>query len=59
MLHLDDDNEIIGYKFVHLGKMMEKIGKGMDAKNEDFKKLKVNTEELTMQLNLLTQEMNN
>jgi len=28
---LDENNEIIGYKFVHLGKMMEMIGKGMDA----------------------------
>ncbi|MEG0642237.1 MAG: hypothetical protein RR515_06530 [Clostridium sp.] len=28
---LDEDNEITGYKFVHLGKMMEFIGKGMDA----------------------------
>jgi NifU-like protein involved in Fe-S cluster formation len=28
---LDEDNEIIGYKFVHLGKMMEFIAKGMDA----------------------------
>ncbi|MBI6871640.1 iron-sulfur cluster assembly scaffold protein [Clostridium aciditolerans] len=28
---LDADNEVIGYKFVHLGKMMEFIGKGMDA----------------------------
>ncbi len=30
-LALDDNNEIIGYKFVHLGKMMEFVGKGMDA----------------------------
>ncbi|SJU00840.1 Uncharacterised protein [Clostridioides difficile] len=28
---LDEDKEIIGYKFVNLGKMMENIGKGMDA----------------------------
>ena len=28
---LDADNEVIGYKFVHLGKMMEMIAKGMDA----------------------------
>ncbi len=27
---LDDNNEIIGYKFVHLGKMMEMITKGTD-----------------------------
>ena len=34
---LDADNEIIGYKFVHLGKMMEMIAKGMDA-NEALEK---------------------
>lgn len=34
---VDEDNEIIGYKFVHLGKMMENIAKGMDA-NEALKK---------------------
>ncbi len=36
---VDDENEIIGYKFVHLGKMMEMIGKGMDA-NEALDKAK-------------------
>ena len=36
---LDSDDEIIGYKFVHLGKMMEMIGKGMDA-NEALEKAK-------------------
>jgi len=30
-LALDENNEIIGYKFVHLGKMMDMIKKGMDA----------------------------
>jgi len=30
-LGLDKDDEIIGYKYVHLGKMMEYISKGMDA----------------------------
>ena len=34
---LDEDNEIIGYKFVNLGKMMEMIKKGMDA-NEAIEK---------------------
>lgn len=29
---LDSNNEIIGYKFVHLGKMMDAIKKGMDPK---------------------------
>jgi hypothetical protein len=28
---LDSDNEIIGYKFVQLGVMMDNISKGMDA----------------------------
>ena len=29
---LDADDEVIGYKFVHLGKMMEQIRKGVDPK---------------------------
>ncbi len=29
-LGLDEDNEIIGYKFVHLGKMMDQIRKGVN-----------------------------
>jgi NifU-like protein involved in Fe-S cluster formation len=28
---LDENNEVIGYKFVHLGKMMDMVKKGMDA----------------------------
>ena len=36
---VDDNGEITGYKFVHLGKMMEMIGKGMDA-NEALEKSK-------------------
>ncbi len=36
-LGLDSNNEIIGYKFVHLGKMMEQIKKGTDPK-EAFEK---------------------
>lgn len=47
---VDEDKEIIGYKFVNLGKMMESIAKGMDA-NEALEKLKVNTEELLTLLN--------
>ena len=31
-LALDKDDEVIGYKFVHLGKMMDAIKKGMDPK---------------------------
>lgn len=34
---LDSDDEIIGYEFIHLGKMMDFIKKGMDA-NEALKK---------------------
>ena len=34
---VDENDTIIGYKFVHLGKMMEMIKKGMDA-NEAFEK---------------------
>nr|WP_312579845.1 hypothetical protein [Sedimentibacter sp.] len=34
---LDENDEVIGYKFVHLGKMMEMIAKGTDA-NEAMKK---------------------
>ena len=34
---VDNDGTIIGYKFVHLGKMMEMIAKGMDA-NEALQK---------------------
>ncbi|MGL5381575.1 iron-sulfur cluster assembly scaffold protein [Clostridium sp.] len=34
---LDADNEIIGYKFVHLGRMMEMVAKGMEA-NEAMEK---------------------
>lgn len=30
-LALDDNSEVIGYEFVHLGRMMEMIHKGMDA----------------------------
>lgn len=31
-LALDDNNEIIGYKFVHIGKMMQDIRNGIDPK---------------------------
>jgi len=30
-LALDDHDEVIGYEFVHLGKMMESIQKGVEA----------------------------
>ena len=36
-LGLDENDEIIGYKFVHLGKMMEQIKKGVEPK-EAFEK---------------------
>ena len=38
-LALDENSEIIGYEFVHLGKMMEMISDGMDA-NEALEKAK-------------------
>jgi NifU-like protein involved in Fe-S cluster formation len=38
-LALDDNSEIIGYEFVHIGKMMESIKKGIDA-NEALEKAK-------------------
>ncbi len=34
---LDENNEVIGYRFVHLGKMMEMVAKGIDA-NEAVRK---------------------
>ena len=34
---LDQNDEVIGYEFVHLGKMMESVAKGVDA-NEAMKK---------------------
>ena len=34
---LDKNDEVIGYKFVHLGKMMEAIKKGMEP-NEAYSK---------------------
>ena len=34
---LDENDEIIGYRFVHLGKMMEMVAKGIDA-NEAMEK---------------------
>ena len=36
-LALDKDHEVIGYQFVHLGKMMDAIKKGMEP-NEAYKK---------------------
>ena len=38
-LALDEDDQIIGFEFVHLGKMMESIRNGMDA-NEALEKAK-------------------
>ncbi len=40
-LALDDNSEVIGYEFGHLGKMMEMIHKGMDA-NEALAKATAN-----------------
>lgn len=40
-LAIDENEEVIGYEFVHLGKMMEMVQKGMDA-NEAMEKAKGN-----------------
>lgn len=50
-LALDENSEIIGYEFVHLGKMMEMISGGMDA-NEALEKLNHHMEDLQTGLNL-------
>ncbi len=34
---LDEEDQVIGYEFIHLGKMMDMVKKGMDA-NEAMKK---------------------
>ena len=39
-LGLDANDEIIGYKFVHLGKMMEAIRKGTNAQEAFEKNIK-------------------
>jgi len=36
---LDENDEVIGYEFIHLGKMMDMIKKGVDA-NEALEKAK-------------------
>jgi hypothetical protein len=36
---LDADNEVIGYEFIHLGKFMDMVKKGVDA-NEALEKAK-------------------
>ncbi len=46
---LDSDNEVIGYKFVHLGKMMDMIKKGVDPK-EAYEKNIALTADLLKQL---------
>ena len=38
---LDEEGEVIGYEFVHLGKFMDMIKKGVDA-NEALEKAKGN-----------------
>ncbi len=35
-MFLDSDNEVCGYEYVHMGKFMEAVKKGMDA-NEALK----------------------
>ena len=48
---LDKDNQVIGYEFVHMGKFMEQVKKGVDA-NEALKAV-------TGTLNILTHVKNN
>ena len=45
---LDKDNQVIGYEYVHMGKFMEQVKKGVDAKNPN-----------KAQLNILTHVKNN
>lgn len=49
---LDKDNQIIGYKFVNLGKMTDFIKKGDDL--TAYERLADSTEELQMLLRLMT-----
>ena len=35
-MYLDKDDQVIGYEFVHMGKFMDQIKKGVDA-NEALK----------------------
>ena len=50
---LDKDNQVIGYEFVHMGKFMEQVKKGVDA-NEALKAVTG-----TYGLNILTHVKNN
>ena len=52
---LDKDNQVIGYEFVHMGKFMEQVKKGVDA-NEALKAV---TGPNKAQLNILTHVKNN
>lgn len=47
---LDKNDEVIGYKFVHLGKMMEAIKKGMEPNEMRTINLSVPTAALMKQL---------
>ena len=55
---LDEDNEIIGYQFVSLGKMTDFIKKGDDP-NTAWEKAKVSTAVLQMLLRSSTHVKNN
>ena len=55
---LDTNDEIIGYEFVNLGRMMEMIKDGKDA-NEALEAAKGNYGRFTMLLNTSIQEKNN
>ncbi len=55
---LDENNEIIGYEFANLGRMMEMVKAGKDA-NEASKKLQELTVDSMMLLSTSIQERNN
>ncbi len=53
---LDENDEIIGYQFVSLGKMTDFIKKGEDTRTKLGRKQKDSTDVLQMQLRSSTQE---
>ncbi len=55
---LDEGGEVIGYQFVHLGKMMEAIRKGMDPKEAYEKRTSILTAVSMKPSSMLTRERN-
>ena len=54
---LDKNDEVIGYKFVRLGKMMEDIRNGVEPR-EAYEKTSVRTEDTTTRSSTLTRAKN-